>query len=61
MATKGPNEILSVHELHNRNGSEGEEDPKVQGMKGGTAQDAIEMNRMGRAQELRVRMKKSSQ
>ena len=59
MSTKGPGEILSVHELQNQDGSEDQYD-KAAGMKGGTAADAVEMGRMGRVQELRVSFATSS-
>lgn len=53
MASKENGEILSIHELQNRNGSE-EQDQKIASTKGGTAEDAHDMARMGRVQELRV-------
>lgn len=54
MASKA-SEGVSTHELHDRNGSQLDNDQKDFGTKGGTAQDAIDMYRMGRPQELRVR------
>jgi hypothetical protein len=54
MASKGQGEILSIHELQERNASPEEQDQKVAQTKGGTVADAHDMARMGRVQELRV-------
>lgn len=48
-------EILSIHELPNRNGAEQQDENAAGKTKGGTATDLHEMQRMGRVQELRVR------
>ena len=54
MASKETAEVLSIHELQDRNGSEDQYEKTVTN-KGGTARDSEDMRRMGRVQELRVR------
>jgi hypothetical protein len=54
MAAKQPGESLEIHELDNYQGSD-EDQYHKNVTKGGTAQDSMEMRRMGRTQELRVR------
>ena len=53
MASKGRGESPEIHELHAYQGSD-EDQYHKNVTKGGTAQDSMEMRRMGRAQELRV-------
>lgn len=54
MASKEREANLSIHELQDRNVSPEAQDQKVAATKGGTANDAHDMARMGRVQELRV-------
>jgi hypothetical protein len=53
MASKARGESPEIHELNAYQGSD-EDQYHKNVTKGGTAQDSMEMRRMGRAQELRV-------
>ena len=55
MSQKGPDHGLSVHELQEFNRAESQEHDAAK-TKGGTSADLADMQRMGRTQELRVRL-----